>query len=129
MELIFKIIAIGLITCFASLIIKPVKQDFAILICVVGGLIILVFVIKYLSTAFSLFQNIINKTGLSKSIFTLLLKIISIAYLTEFSASLCNDCGSASLGDKVLLGGKIVLLVMAFPIISKILEIVMELLP
>ena len=40
MEAIFKIIAIGLITCFAVLIIKPVKADFALLVAVVGGVMI-----------------------------------------------------------------------------------------
>ena len=35
----------------------------------------------------------------------------------------------ASLGDKVLLGGKIIILVMALPIVTGILNIVMELLP
>jgi len=129
MELIFKIIAIGLISCFAFIIIKPVKQDFAMLIGIAGGLIIIIFVVKYLSSAFSTIETIIDKTGIDKNIFTLLLKLIGIAYLTEFSANLCTDCGANSLGDKILLGGKIVLLTMSFPIIMQILEIVMEILP
>ena len=36
MELIFKIIGIGLVTCIAVLILKPVRADFAMLVSIVG---------------------------------------------------------------------------------------------
>ena len=129
MEVIFKIIAIGLITCLATMIIRPVRSDFATIIAIVGGLIILFMVINYLSTVFETFKNIIGITGLNSNLYTLLLKIIGVGYLVEFTAGICSDTGNSSLGDKVLLGGKIIILVMALPIITNILQIIMELLP
>ena len=129
MEAIFKIIAIGLITCFAVLIIKPVKADFALLVAVVGGVILVTMTLNYFTSIFSTFSTIIEKTGLSHNIFSLVLKVVGIGYLTEFSAGLCSDCGNGGLADKMLLAGKVVLLVMSLPIITDILEIVTELLP
>lgn len=129
MEIIFKIIAIGLITCLATMIIRPVRSDFAVIIAIVGGLIILFMVIEYLSNVFEIFRDIIGITGLNSNLYTLLLKIIGVGYLIEFTAGICSDTGNSSLGDKVLLGGKIIILVMALPIITNILQIVMELLP
>ncbi len=129
MDIIFKIIGIGLITCIASLIVKPVRNDFAMLISMVGGIIILVMILSSLSSAISLINSIAQKTGVNGNLLSIVFKIIGIGYLTEFSASMCADAGSAGLGDKVLLGGKIVILVMSLPIITSILDIVMELLP
>lgn len=129
MEIIFKIIAIGLITCLATMIVRPIRSDFAVIIGLVGGLIILFMVINYLATIFEVFKEIIGITGLNSSLYTLLLKIIGVGYLIEFTASICSDTGNSSLGDKVLLGGKIIILVMALPIITNILQIIMELLP
>ncbi len=129
MDIIFKIIAIGLITCLATMIIRPIRSDFAVIIAIVGGLIILFMVVNYLSSVFETFRNIIGITGLNSSLYTLLLKIIGVGYLVEFTAGICSDTGNSSLGDKVLLGGKIIILVMALPIITNILHIVMELLP
>lgn len=129
MEAIFKIILIGLITCFATLILRPVKSDFALLVAVVGGMIILILTLNYFSSIFSTFSSIIEKTGLSKNIFSLVLKVVGIGYITEFSAGLCADCGNSGLADKMLLAGKVILLVMSLPIITDILEIVAELLP
>ncbi len=129
MDIIFKIIGIGLITCIASLIVKPVRNDFAMLISMVGGIIIFVMILSSLSSAISLINSIAQKTGVNGNLLSIVFKIIGIGYLTEFSASMCADAGSAGLGDKVLLGGKIVILVMSLPIITSILDIVMELLP
>lgn len=129
MEIIFKIIAIGLITCLATMIVRPIRSDFAVIIGLVGGLIILFMVINYLATIFEVFKEIIGITGLNSNLYTLLLKIIGVGYLIEFTAGICSDTGNSSLGDKVLLGGKIIILVMALPIITNILQIIMELLP
>ena len=129
MEIIFKIIAIGLINCLATMIVRPIRSDFAVIIGLVGGLIILFMVINYLATIFEVFKEIIGITGLNSNLYTLLLKIIGVGYLIEFTAGICSDTGNSSLGDKVLLGGKIIILVMALPIITNILQIIMELLP
>lgn len=129
MEIIIKIVAIGLVTCLATLIVKPVRNDFAIFIAVAGGLVITFLVLDYLTDIFDVFKNIISSTGLSSNLYKLLIKIIAIGYLIEFAVGICSDTGNSSLGDKVLLGGKIVIMVMALPIITNILQIIIGLLP
>ena len=129
METLYKIIGIALITCVSFIIIKPIRNDFAIIISVVGGIIITFYIFSYMSGIFDIFNGIFKITGVNGSVYAIILKIIGIAYLTEFTANICSDTGNSSLGDKVLLGGKIIILVMALPIVTGILNIVMELLP
>lgn len=129
MDIIFKIVAVGLITCLATMIIKPVRNDISIFIGIAGGIIIIFLIVEYLTGIVGVFKSIIASTGLDSSLYKLLLKIIGVAYLLEFTSSICSDTGNNSLGDKILLGGKIVLMVMALPIIVNILEIITGLLP
>ncbi len=129
MDSIYRIIAIALITCIATLIVKPVRPDFAVFLSIVGGIILLFMLISYLSSIFDVFNEIFQITNVNSSLYAIIFKIIGVGYLIEFTASICSDTGNQSLGDKVLLGGKIIILVMALPIITSILEIVMELLP
>ncbi len=129
MDIILKIVAIGLITCLATMIVKPVRNDFAIFIALAGGLVILFLVLGYLSDLFEIFKDIISATGLSSNLYRLLIKIIGIGYLVEFAVGICADTGNSSLGDKILLGGKIVIMGMALPIVTNILQIIMGLLP
>ncbi len=129
MDTLYKIISIALITCIACMIVKPIRPDFAIFISIVGGIIIIFYMLSYLTNIFDIFNNIFQVSGVNGSLYSVIFKIIGIGYLTEFTASICNDTGNSSLGDKVLLGGKIIILVMALPIVTSILDIVMELLP
>ena len=129
MEMIYKIIAVGLITCIATLVIKPIRNDFAVLLSVVGGIIIVLFIIKYVSVIFSSLKIMVDQTGLNSSLFSLILKIVGIGYLAEFTSGICSDAGVGGLGDKVLLGAKIVILTMALPILQNILQIIVGILP
>ena len=129
MDIILKIIAIAIITSIASLIVKSVRNDFAIMIAITGGIVILVMVLSYLTGIFDTMKEIVNMSGISSSLYTRILKIVGIGYLIEFTAGLCSDTGNSGLGDKVLLGGKIIILIMALPIVTNIMQIIMELLP
>lgn len=129
MDIIFKIIAIGLITCVASMVIKPVRSDFAIIVGIAGGLIIIAMIVNYFTGILSSIKDIIGVTGINSSLYTILLKIIGIGYLIEFSAGICTETGNPGLADKIMLGGKLVIMVMALPIVTNILNIIMELLP
>ncbi len=126
---IIKIVGIGLITVIASMLVKPMKPEISIIIGLCGGILILSQTINYILDIVNAFTNIVEKTGLDFGLLKIVLKIIGVGYLTEFSASLCSDAGSSSIADKILFAGKIIILFIALPIVTKILEIIMELLP
>jgi stage III sporulation protein AD len=58
-----------------------------------------------------------------------ILKIIGIAYITEFGAQVTRDAGQESIAAKIELAGNILIMVMAIPIITVIIETVMQILP
>ncbi|MDD4815809.1 MAG: stage III sporulation protein AD [Clostridia bacterium] len=126
---IFKILAIALLTCVATIIVKQVKPDFASIVAIAGGVLILLMLIDYLEKIVGVFQLIVNKTSLSPSILSTILKIIGVGYLTEFTSNICLDSGSSSLSSKVLLAGKIIILFMSLPILTNIIDIIVGILP
>ena len=75
MELIFKIIGVGLVTCIAVLILKPVRADFAMIISLVGGVIILVMILSSVTSAISLITSIADRTGVNSNLLALVFKI------------------------------------------------------
>lgn len=125
---IFKIIAIGLITTVAVLVVKQTKPEIAVFVGLAGSLLIFIEIMGMVSEVFVVFNSIVTKTGVSSELFGVLMKIIGVGYLTEFSASLCADSGNTSIADKIMLGGKIVILVLAIPIFISIINIITGLL-
>lgn len=126
---IYKIIGVAIITCIIVIVLRQTKPEFATLLALAGGMIIILMTVDYLTATVSSFSTLAEKSGLPKGLFKTVLKIVGIGYLTEFSSNLCADSNCQSLADKVLLGGKIIILTVAMPIVSNILEILVELVP
>lgn len=126
---IFRIIGVGIITAITALIVRQVKPEISVIISITGGIMILLMIANSLTSVFETFGQVIEKSGLTTGLFSTILKIVGVGYVTEFSASLCQDAGVNSVADKILLGGKIVILVLALPIVSNIIEIISGLLP
>jgi stage III sporulation protein AD len=121
---IVKIIGVALLTTFAVLVLKPTKPEIAALVSVAGGILVLLMFVESLSGVIQNITAIVTRTGIKSEVFTALLKIIGIGYLTEFAAGICTDAGNGSMAQKVLLAGKVIILVLALPIINNLIEIV-----
>ncbi len=58
-----------------------------------------------------------------------ILKIIGIAYIAEFGAQVTRDAGQDSIASKIELAGKVLIMVMAIPIITVMIETIIQILP
>jgi len=58
-----------------------------------------------------------------------ILKIIGIAYIAEFAAQITKDAGQGAIASKIELGGKILILAMAIPIITVLIETIIQMIP
>jgi stage III sporulation protein AD len=59
----------------------------------------------------------------------ILLKVLGIAYLTTIGAALIQDMGEQALAGKVEMAGKLLILVLAVPVLTAILQLLLRLLP
>ena len=126
---IFRIIGVGLATAITALIVKQVKPEIAVIVGLCGGVIMILMLVDGATNIISVFNSLISKSGVSSGVFSAVLKIIGIGYITEFSASLCGDAGATSVANKILLAGKILILISALPIVTNLIDIIAELLP
>ena len=124
---IFQLIGIAFVTAVAAILVKSTKPELAVVITIAGSIILLLFVLEVFRGSLSLFTDIAQATGLDATIVKTLLKMVGIGYLVEFSAGILNDFGQNSLADKLIFCGKILILVLAVPILESILALVGEL--
>lgn len=126
---VFRIIGVGIITAITALLVRQVKPEISVVISITGGILMLLMIANSLTSVFETFNEVIEKSGLTKGLFSTILKIVGVGYVAEFSASLCQDAGAGSIADKILLGGKVAILVLALPIVTNIINIISGLLP
>lgn len=126
---IIQIIGIGLCALIISIILKSYRPEFSIYISIITGAIILLLVANKISAIINLLINISNKTSISNSFIKLLIKITGIAILTEYAVSICKDSGESAIASKIDIGGKVIIISMSIPIISSLLETIVNILP
>ena len=125
---IFQLVGIALVTAVAALLLKGTKPEIALAVTVAGSIILLLFAFEIFEGSLTIFQKIADATGIESSLVKILLKMVVIGYLVEFSAGILNDFGQNSLGDKLVFVGKIIILVLAVPILESVLSLVVRLL-
>ena len=125
---ILKITAVALVTIIAHILVKQNRPEIAIIISIVGSIIIITMTVSALSSVISSFYNIFEKTGINFDLLTPLFKIISIGYIAEFGANICADAGASSIADKLLFSAKIIILIIALPIVNQVIDMVVALL-
>ncbi|MCM3784118.1 stage III sporulation protein AD [Neobacillus mesonae] len=126
---IIQIIGLGLIATILILIVKEQKPMFAFLIATTAGILIFLFVIGKIGAVIDVLERMAESSGMDEIHLKTILKIIGIAYIAEFGAQIVRDAGQESIASKIELAGKVLILVLAVPIISIIIETVMKLLP
>ncbi len=126
---IFKIIGVGLLTCIIAIIIRQIRPEFYIVVILTGTIVVLFLIIEQLKSVFDYFLIIFNKTNLDYSLLSNMLKIIGVGMLTEFASSVCVDTNNASIGDKIVFAGKIIMLSLSMPIVISLFNMIIEILP
>ncbi len=126
---IIKIIGIGLIALIIIILLKQYRPEFAIYISLLAGVLILLLIVDQLTGIVNLIQSIAGKANINSQFLSILLKITGIAFLAEFAVSICKDSGEGAIASKIELGSKIVIISMSIPIISSLLEIILQILP
>lgn len=129
MDEIIKIIGIGLIALVIVVILKQYRPEYTIYVSIIAGVLILFFAMEKLSGIINLLQSISDKTYINKQFLGILLKITGIAIITEFAVSICTDAGEKAIASKIEIGSKVIIIAMSIPIISSLLELIIEILP
>lgn len=126
---IVKIVGIALVSLIIIILLKQYKPEFAIYISLLTGVLILILVMDKLTGIINLIDSIVSKSNINTEFITLLIKITGIAFLSEFAVSICKDSGEEAIASKIEIGSKIIIISMAIPILSSLLELILELLP
>lgn len=127
MELI-KVLILGIVLSVITVLLKQIKPEYSLICIIVGSIILIAYILSGVTQIFEYFNQIVDKTGIDKDLFSTLLKIIGVGYLIEFSAGVCVDSGNSSIADKIVLAGKLLIFTLSMPIITNLFNLVLDLL-
>lgn len=121
-----QIVAFALVSTFMIVLLKQHKSEYAFLLTILAGGMILFFSFSKLEVIITLIEGLIDKVGIDKAFFEILLKVTGIAYLIDFGANVCKDVGETAIASKVEFAGKLIIVTMSLPILTTLIETVIE---
>ncbi|MDQ0156429.1 stage III sporulation protein AD [Robertmurraya andreesenii] len=114
---------------FLALIVKEQKPNFAFLLIVFVGCSIFLFLIDQIYAVIHMLEVIAINAKINIIYVETILKIIGIAYIAEFASQITKDAGQGAIASKIELAGKILILAMAIPILTVLIETIIQLIP
>lgn len=121
---ILKIAALALTGVILAALMKGVNKEFSIYIILATVILVFFTIIDKLAEIFTFLEGIYDDISYGRTFFPIILKVLAVAYITDFTAQLCKDSGEGAIGTKVELAGKIVIFYLAMPILTAILELI-----
>ncbi|MDD7214797.1 MAG: SpoIIIAC/SpoIIIAD family protein [Clostridia bacterium] len=127
MELI-KIAAVGVVCSLVVVYLKNSDSQLAGLATVASGVLLLILTVGYAADFLSLLTSLGDYAQTGGQVVKIVIKILGISYLVEFTADVIDDMGLKSVSDKVVFAGKILIITASFPVIENLIKIVINLL-
>ncbi len=117
-----QIASVGLICAVLSLAVRAYRPEFSVYISIACGLLLFAMVVTQLGDVMSYVADLFGNAGRAGVYFPILLKVMGIAYLTDFAAQVCRDAGEGNIASKVEMAGKILIFYVALPVFTSLLK-------
>ncbi len=126
---IIQIVGLGLVATFLAAVLNQHKSSITSLFIVFVGSVMFLILIDQIHSILQMIERVASEAKVSNVYVETLLKIIGIAYIAEFGAQITKDAGQGAIASKIELAGKILILVMAIPILTVVIETILGFLP
>lgn len=119
---IIKIIGIGLTGGILAMTVRQYRRELGVLVGLATAAAVFMSASEMLGDIISGLEKIIEETGVNIKYFTSVIKVVGVAYISQFGAEILRDSGENAIALKLELVGKIFILSLTVPIISDFLR-------
>lgn len=123
---IIKIAILGIVGALLAIMLKGNKKEYELFVTLGVSLCIFYFIISKLQLVISVINRMQEYVNLDNSYIAILIKMIGITYVSEFSANLCKDAGYQAVAGQIEMFGKLSILAISMPVILVLLETIGE---
>lgn len=118
------LIGISLSALILAVLIRDYNKTASIVIVIAASAMIFVKIASDISTIFEALTNISSGVETAASYIKLMMKVLGIVLITQFTADLCRDCGENALASQTETAAKIIVVSMILPLFETVIKIV-----
>jgi len=121
-----KTALLGILTILIAMAMRQGKAEFSTFVSFTGSILIAWIAVRLLDGIIGSFERLEKLVSVDMEYIALLLKMIGVTYLSEFSSAICRDAGYSAVAGQIELVGKLTILTIGMPIILALFEIMVE---
>ena len=125
--LIAKISAVGVIAGIAALTVKKTHPELSVQLGIAAGILIFLMAFEHLKDAVELVKRFAEMYDGAYEGIKIVLKVVGVAYISEFASQSLADAGENAIGKKVELASKLIIAALTIPLLEQFAGIVMSL--
>lgn len=122
-----KVVLIGITAIFLAMTAGSIKKEYGFLVAVCAAFMIFSYGLSKISVIAEEVRGFEKAVGLEGEYIAILLKMVGIAYLTQFAVSLCRDAGHGAIAGQIGFAGKISMLIVSLPVLEALVQTIGEL--
>ncbi|MGQ5711558.1 stage III sporulation protein AD [Desulforudis sp. 1031] len=121
-----QIFGFALVTLVFAVTLRQQKPEMALIVSLVAGAVIFLLMLRKIGAVVNVFNDLAARANVNLVYLGVVLKIVGIAYIADFGAQICRDAGEGALGAKIEFAAKILILVLAVPVVLAVLDTLMR---
>ena len=121
--MIWKLAAAAVAASVAALVVRQIKPEFALFVQLGGVVAVGVLLLDLLRELLAAVDSMLQFAPGMGGSFTMLAKALGVCVTTQLAADICRDGGSAALANIVEMGGRLLVLSLALPLIKSVAEL------
>jgi stage III sporulation protein AD len=119
----FQLAAIAIVAVILALVLKNQRPEIALILSMAVGIFILINSLGKIKSIIDTINDFSRTSGIDGEYIGILLRIVGIAYVTEFISEICRDAGENAIASKLEIAGKLTILTMAIPIMVSVMKL------
>jgi stage III sporulation protein AD len=124
---IIMICGAAIVTAVLAVMLRSQSPHSAMLLSVAAGVIIILSLLKNLPDMLWGIQSVLADGGIETADIAILLKVMGICFVTEFTCDCVTEAGLLSLSTNISFAGKILVLLTSLPLFQNIITVITDL--
>ncbi len=122
MDVLLKCVLAAIIAAILGLLIKKSNPETTLLLGLAASAAVLIAAFNAAENLFDLLHGLVEMTGISEGVVSVVLKTAAAAVITGFSADMCKDAGQSALASACETAGAMIVMYTALPLFEIVLR-------
>ncbi|MBX6377779.1 MAG: stage III sporulation protein AD [Clostridia bacterium] len=125
---ILRVVAFAFLALAFLTVLRPQRPELGMLLSLAAGVTLFLALLEPIGQVVEMLRSLAARANVGLYLLGTVLKVLGVAYVAEFAAQVARDAQEGALAAKIELAGKCFILLLAVPVVTAIVDLVVRLL-